>query len=108
MRYNNEVLVTATAFLGCASAFLPGPVVHKPGRTEMTQVTKRQVPNEPAGVQQLTSPNGANITYKEPGQAGVCETTPGVNSYSGFINLGPDVHSFVRLFYHLMLFSCIV
>lgn len=100
MRYGNEVLVTATAFLGFASAissgFLPGPIVHKPGRTKATQITKRQLPEEPVDVQQLTSPNGANITYKEPGKSGVCETTPGVNSYSGFINLGPDVHSFVR------------
>ena len=59
---------------------------------------KRQLPAEPTGVQTIISPNGINITYKEPGKAGVCETTPGVNSYAGFVNLAPDVHSFFWFF----------
>lgn len=28
----------------------------------------------------ITSPSGSSIRYKEPGKAGVCETTPGVSN----------------------------
>jgi hypothetical protein len=38
------------------------------------------------------------IRYKEPGKAGTCETTPGVNSYSGYIDLAPDMHTFFWFF----------
>ena len=58
----------------------------------------RQLPAEPTGVKTIISPNGFNITYKEPGKDGVCETTPGVNSYSGFVNLAEDVHTFFWFF----------
>lgn len=95
MRYGSEVLVAATTCLGIASAFLPGPKIMKPGSNHVMQVNKRQLPAEPTGVQTIISPAGINITYKNPGQEGVCETTPGVNSYAGFVNLAPDVHSFV-------------
>lgn len=95
MVYSNSLLAAATTCLGLAAAVLPGPQVRRPGWTKSAQITKRQLPAEPVGVQSITSPNGINITFKNPGQQGVCETTPGVNSYSGFINLAPDVHSFV-------------
>lgn len=55
----------------------------------------------PAAVQNYTtikSPTGVTIRYKEPGKAGVCETTPGVNSYSGYIELSPTMHSFFWFF----------
>ncbi|KAK5081947.1 hypothetical protein LTR05_007089, partial [Lithohypha guttulata] len=97
MRYSGEVLVAATACLGVTSAFLPGPKVQKPGWKRSTQITKRQLPAEPVGVQTIAGPN-FNITYKNPGQEGICETTPGVASYAGFINLAPDVHSFFYFF----------
>lgn len=86
------------AFIAGVSA-IPGPVVHN-GRHQgpKLQVLPRQLPAEPTGVQTIISPNGVNITYKQPGQEGVCETTPGVNSYAGFINLAPDVHSFFWFF----------
>lgn len=58
----------------------------------------RQVPANATGVNTITAPSGAQIRYKEPGKAGVCETTPGVNSYSGYIDLAPDVHSFFWFF----------
>lgn len=61
-------------------------------------VLPRQLPAEPTGVQSILSPSGVNITFKDPGAAGVCETTPGVKSYAGFINLSPDVHSFFWFF----------
>lgn len=38
------------------------------------------------------------IRYKEPGKEGICETTPGVNSYSGYIDLAPDMHTFFWFF----------
>lgn len=78
---------------------IPGPVVHNGrGAGPRIQVSPRQLPAEPTDVQTITSPNGINITYKEPGKEGVCETTPGVNSYSGFVNLGENVHSFFWFF----------
>ena len=46
----------------------------------------------------ITSPSGSSIRYKEPGKAGVCETTPGVGSYSGYIDLAPDMHAFFWFF----------
>lgn len=39
-----------------------------------------QIPQEPTGLRTVTAPNGAIIRYKEPGKAGICETTVGVNS----------------------------
>ncbi|KAB8346155.1 hypothetical protein FH972_023201 [Carpinus fangiana] len=47
---------------------------------------------------QLLSPTGVRIRYKEPGKEGVCETTPGVNSYTGYIDLAPDMHAFFWFF----------
>jgi carboxypeptidase D len=107
-----------------------GPVVHsrRNPKGPKLQISPRQLPAEPTGVKTITTPNGINITYKEPGkevrtpvkpmrhcasfqaslsscsfalltvEKGVCETTPGVNSYAGFINLAPDVHSFFWFF----------
>lgn len=60
---------------------------------------KRQVfPQAAKDVKTFTTPQGVRIRYKEPGKAGVCETTPGVNSYSGFIDLAPNVHIFFWFF----------
>jgi len=44
------------------------------------KLSPRQLPAEASGVKTITSPTNVTIRYKEPGQAGVCETTPGVNS----------------------------
>lgn len=38
---------------------------------------------------QFTTAENITIRYKMPGQEGVCETTPGVESYSGYIDLAP-------------------
>lgn len=57
-----------------------------------------QVPAEPSNVTTITSPAGATIRYKEPGKAGVCETTPGVNSYSGYVDLDNQTHMFFWFF----------
>ena len=58
----------------------------------------RQVPANPTGVTTITSPAGVQIRYKEPGTDGFCETTPGVKSYSGYIDLAPDAHTFFYFF----------
>ena len=58
----------------------------------------RQVPANATGVNTIIAPSGAQIRYKEPGKAGVCETTPGVNSYAGYIDLAPDAHTFFWFF----------
>ncbi|OJD38036.1 carboxypeptidase s1 [Diplodia corticola] len=55
-------------------------------------------PREPSGVTTITAPNGATIRYKEPSKDGLCETTPGVNSYSGFIDTSPTRHTFFWFF----------
>ncbi|KAK3670983.1 hypothetical protein LTR78_009099 [Recurvomyces mirabilis] len=59
---------------------------------------KRQVPAEPNGVITISSPDGATIRYKQPGKDGVCETTPGVNSYSGYISLNETTNMFFWFF----------
>jgi hypothetical protein len=54
---------------------------------------KRQLPASPNNMTTIKSPNGAEIRYKQPGKDGVCETTPGVNSYSGYISLNATTNS---------------
>lgn len=58
----------------------------------------RQAPANATGVTTITSPAGVQIRYKEPGNDGFCETTPGVKSYSGYIDLAPDAHTFFYFF----------
>ena len=93
--------LSAVTLLGLATAAeqRPGPWAHsKRSGGPRIQISPRQLPAEPTDVQTITSPNGVKITYKEPGKEGVCETTPGVNSYAGYVNLAPDVHSFFWFF----------
>ncbi|KAL2814752.1 peptidase S10, serine carboxypeptidase [Aspergillus granulosus] len=59
---------------------------------------RRQLPQDPTGVNTIETPNGVTIRYKEPGKEGVCETTPGVNSYSGYVDLSPESHTFFYFF----------
>lgn len=58
----------------------------------------RQLPAEPTGVTTITSPNNVTVRYKEPGKSGICETTPGVNSYSGYVDLAPNTHAWFWFF----------
>ncbi|KAH9819864.1 carboxypeptidase 2 [Teratosphaeria destructans] len=60
--------------------------------------TKRQFPAEPQGVKTITSPSGATIRYKIPSDEGVCETTPDVKSYSGYISLDATTNMFFWFF----------
>lgn len=95
MKFATEVAVAVATCLTLASAVRTGHKGFRPGQKGPIPLGKRQLPAESVGIQSITSPAGVNITYKEPGKEGVCETTPGVNSYAGFVNLAPDVHSFV-------------
>ena len=80
-----RVLLFLLAAASLATA-IPSP------RSSPNKLPKRQVPAEPTGVTSITSPNGVTIRYKEPGSEGICETTPGVNSYSGYVDLSPSIH----------------
>lgn len=59
---------------------------------------RRQLPLETNGVKTILTPTGVQIRYKEPGEVGVCETTPGVRSFSGYVDLAPDAHTFFWFF----------
>jgi len=41
-----------------------------------------------------SAPNNVTVRYKNPG---ICETTPGVDSYSGYVDLTPDVRMSCQL-----------
>ena len=64
----------------------------------LPRLDPREVPANATGVTTITSPTGAQIRYKEPGKAGVCETTPGVNSYAAYIDLSATTHTFIWFF----------
>ncbi len=59
--------------------------------------SRRQYPAPVYGYTTIVSPSGARIRYKEPG-AGICETTPGVKTYTGYIDLAPNMHAFFWFF----------
>ncbi|OQE31535.1 hypothetical protein PENSTE_c001G02100 [Penicillium steckii] len=63
-----------------------------------TEFARRQLPNSPTGVKTIKTANNVTIRYKEPGKEGVCETTPGVNSYAGYVDLSPTEHTFFWFF----------
>jgi len=101
------------ASLALALSYLVVPVsgIATPGHLK-----KRQVPANATGVTTITSPNGAEIRYKKPGMnyilrdkklsnhllnrslSGLCETTPGVDSYSGYISLNETTNMFFWFF----------
>ncbi|CZR50976.1 related to carboxypeptidase [Phialocephala subalpina] len=58
----------------------------------------RSLPAAAQGVQTIITPQNVTIRYKNPGAEGVCETTPGVNSYSGYIDLDANSHTFFWFF----------
>ncbi|KAJ5677420.1 Peptidase S10 serine carboxypeptidase [Penicillium maclennaniae] len=62
------------------------------------EFARRQLPSEPTGVKTIHTANNVTIRYKEPGKEGVCETTPGVKSYSGYVDLSPTAHTFFWFF----------
>ncbi|KAK6193939.1 hypothetical protein LQW54_011938 [Pestalotiopsis sp. IQ-011] len=90
-------LYGSSAALACCSLLVPavlGNVVPQ----YIEDLIKRQLPAEPTGVTTLRSPKGLTVRFKEPGKEGVCETTPGVNSYSGYVDLDSKTHMFFYFF----------
>ncbi|TGO90353.1 hypothetical protein BPOR_0068g00200 [Botrytis porri] len=67
-------------------------------RNVQASLAGRGVPANATGVKTLVTPQNITIRYKEPGKEGVCETTPGVNSYSGYIDLDANSHTFFWFF----------
>ncbi|KAF2027290.1 alpha/beta-hydrolase [Setomelanomma holmii] len=53
------------------------------------------LPKATSDYKTATAPNNVTIRYKNPG---ICETTPGVDSYSGYVDLSPDIHVFYWFF----------
>lgn len=90
-------LSTAAALLLSSVPFISGSFILN---NDKFKNVKRQVffPKNATDVQTLTTPNNVTIRYKMPGKEGVCETTPGVNSYSGYIDVAPNVHMFFWFF----------
>src|ERR1700754_1221302 len=60
-----------------------------------TTTAVAQLPAVPTDLTTIITPQGVDIRYKEPG---ICETTPGVKSYSGFIDVDDDNHLFFWFF----------
>ncbi|KAH8680595.1 serine carboxypeptidase [Xylariales sp. PMI_506] len=88
----------STGFAASALLGLPALTVAGAVPEYLRKLLKKQIPAEPTDVITITSPNGFDIRYKEPGKAGVCETTPGVNSYSGYVDLNNETHMFFWFF----------
>ena len=64
----------------------------------LDKAIRRQLSSNATGVKTLLSPGGITIRYKEPGKQGICETTEGVNSYAGYIDLNNHSHTFFWFF----------
>jgi hypothetical protein len=93
-------LATATGLLSLTGSASAAAKFSKSTRTgKSAPLLKRQYyPADAEGVKTITTPTNVTLRYKEPGKEGVCETTPGVNSYSGYIDLAPNVHAFFWFF----------
>lgn len=74
----------ATLSLPLVSATI-SPMFHEDAKWKRAKSV--YYPEGAEDVKTITTPTGVKIRYKEPGKEGVCETTPGVGSYSGFVDL---------------------
>nr|OQO17903.1 hypothetical protein B0A51_15104 [Rachicladosporium sp. CCFEE 5018] len=93
----------STAAISLLAVATPAEAARKYSRSALDNETgrflKRQYyPANATDVKSIVTPTNVTIRYKEPGEAGVCETTPGVNSYAGYIDLAPNVHTFFWFF----------
>jgi len=99
---SKTVLSAATGLLTLASqataAWGPASSPHKKAVPDARLLKRQYYPANATDVKTITTPTNVTIRYKEPGKDGVCETTPGVNSYSGYVDLAPNVHVFFYFF----------
>lgn len=63
--------------------------------TGIATFTQAQLPAEVTDLKTVTGPDGRTLRFREPG---LCETTKGVKSYSGFIDIAEDKHLFFWFF----------
>lgn len=69
------------------------------GAARKPTLEERGIPADPTGVRTITSPQGAQIRFKQPGKdGGICETTPGVDDYAGYISLDETTNMFFWFF----------
>ncbi|KAF2713762.1 peptidase S10, serine carboxypeptidase [Pleomassaria siparia CBS 279.74] len=61
-------------------------------------LAERGIPVDPTGVMTIKSSQGAEIRFKQPGKAGICETAEGVDDYSGYISLDEHTNMFFWFF----------
>ena len=59
---------------------------------------KRQLPGGATGVKTITTPSNVQIRYKELSAQGICDTTPGVRSFAGYVDVSLDVHTYFWFF----------
>ncbi|KAG9195442.1 alpha/beta-hydrolase [Alternaria panax] len=59
------------------------------------------LPKETSDYKTATAPNNVTIRYKNPG---ICETTPGVDSYSGYVDLTPDASTLITYSFKVHVF----
>jgi len=90
-----NIVSAATLLLPLVSASI-APKFHTDSKWKRAK--SAYFPKNATDVKSITTPSGVTIRYKEPGTEGICETTPGVGSYSGFIDLAPNVHFFFWFF----------
>lgn len=76
------------ALLACASL----------GAARKPTLEERGIPKDPEGVMTITSPQGAQIRFKQPGKQGICETKEGVDDYAGYISLDETTNMFFWFF----------
>lgn len=63
--------------------------------TGIATITYAQLPAEVTDLKIVTGRDGRTVRFREPE---ICETTEGVKSYSGFIDLADDKHLFFWFF----------
>jgi hypothetical protein len=93
---NGFARLVATMFATSVATplFLLSSLVLQANSLSQKQWSKRSdhlyLPKEINDYKTATAPNNVTIRYKNPG---ICETTPGVDSYSGYVDLSPNVSS---------------
>lgn len=81
-------------FSASISAFLGGAALLFGINGVQASVLPRS-PADATDLKTIYSPGGVSIRYKEPN---ICETTPGVRTYSGYIDLDANTHMYFWFF----------
>lgn len=89
-------IVTLVSILLYASLMKDATSFATPGSISARGATgHNRLPVSVDDLKKIKTLNGAKIRYKEPS---ICETTPGVRSFSGYIDLDEDKHVFFWFF----------